>query len=521
METPLSSLDAIRDALVWAAGGPGNPDLGALDHATLIEALAQHRLEGRALSRARNEGRPLPQLLEEHLVGSHARIVQRVHDQIELFRKVRDSISHVKRGPGLVAVKGFSLYALTKHPAHASHSADVDVLGEDPHEVARAVEATGGAGFHFHGEEHPYVFAHMDDVEVHTRYVVTGMPPGLSVDVQRVSGPVELRTSFSITSVLYPDLVDLLVPGTGVAEGIEVLSPEMAVLIRCAHVYVGFAMNTQPLPWATVRLEELAQMRDYLSLDSFDAARFRALHQRYDAGLVTDFARRLHLDLFGEDPFHDVLEDGPAVRSSFPRNLWWDGIDAGFPVEIPWDARSLVGCADDHGDLAELLGPSEVTLPVDGAVSVSFLESGAPDTAERYVLHRYHGGLAFVRVALVDAADGLRITVAFPPLADSQMAAIGWATGSFRYELFYRPSAGTHEFADYSSFPVETPPSVEGCTTGADGVTLTMSLPWRALGLDGPLAPTDTLPLTFRARVQERPWGAVIGGVVAPLRVRR
>ncbi|GCD20994.1 hypothetical protein CTKZ_25560 [Cellulomonas algicola] len=518
----MSSLSGIRRALLWAAGGAETPDLAGIDQDVLVRALRQHRLEGRFLRRLDDEAVDAPETLRRRVAAGHDEVVARVRDQIALFRTVRDSLHHEGRGPGLVPVKGFGLYALTGDPAHAAFSWDIDVLGADPTEVARAVEATGGSGFHFHGEEHPYVFAHMDDVEVHARYIVTGMPSQLAesaVDVLGTPGRCELRTPFSISSVTYDDLVDLLAPGTGEAQEIDVLGPEMSVLIRCAHVYVGFAMNTQPLPWATVRLVELAQMRDYLALGSFDTDVFRTLHERFDAGLVTDFARRLHLDLFGEDPFEPVLGASSAIRDWFPRNLWWDGIDAGFPVSLPWAAADLVASDADHQDLADLLGPDPVVLGSDGTAALSFLATD-DDHAGRYVFHRFGGDLGSIRAELSATPEGLHATAHFPALEDQQMAALGWATGTYRYELFYRPLDGTHEFSDYSSDKTGPRPRVELCTARGDGHELAVVFPWESLGVDAPADALD-LPLTFRARVQERPWGAVVGGVVAPLRVSR
>lgn len=519
----MTTFQTIRLALVWAAGGPTAPDLSGIPQDELLAAVRQHRLEARLLARARHEELPLPAGLEDRLAAAHATIVDGVHDQMRLFATVRDAVGEVERGPGIVPVKGFGLYALTNDLEHLSRSADIDVLGADPKDVAAAVEATGGAGYHFHGEEHPYVFAHMDALEVHTRYIVTGIDAALraqDVDVRRHTGRLELTTPFSITSITYDDLVDQLAPGTGPAEGIEVLRPEIAILIRCAHVYVGYAMQVQPLPWATVRLEELAQMRDYLALDLFDAARFRELHERYDAGLVTDFARRLHLDLFGSDPFAEALGDAP-LRDWFPHNLWWDGIGAGFPVDLPWDVENLVGCAQDLDDLARVLGPSHVTLPEGGAVRVSLLDDEADDHAERYVSHGFGGGLGPVRLDLEDTADGLRTTVRVPPVADGRMAAVGWATGTFRYELFYRPLDGSHDFSDYSSTPAEHPPVVRSCERDEQGVTLDVVLPWPALGLAAAPGPRTSLPLVVRVRVQDRPWDDVVGGVVVPLEVSR
>lgn len=522
----MTSTNEIRDTLLWAAGASTTPVLTEEVTADLLDAMRDHRLEARLLARAERDGVEVAPGLAARLREHTESTLRRVHTQIELFRSVRDTLLAQDPDSRLLPMKGFSLYALTGDPVHAPFSHDVDVIGRDPQAVAAAVEQTDGSGYHFHGEEHPYVYAHMDDLEVHMHYVVTGIDPRLEahdVDVTTRTGVLEVGTPFSASLLTHADMVEHTAPGRGAAAGLEVLRPEMAVLIRCAHVYVGFAMNPQPLPWATVPLEELVQLRDYLALPMFDAERFRALHARHDAGLVTDFARELSLQLLGHDPFEPVLPGGPT-RTWYPGNLWWDGSGAGFPAAVPWAADQLVACAQTHPDLVDVLGASEVMLPAAGTTAtVTFLDPGAPDAAERYVHHAYHGGIAPVRLELSEIAGGVRAAARFGAVDDDQMVAIGWASGDHRYEVFFRPGDGTHDFADYSDAPVpdDVAPSVVACTADADATTITVDLTWPSLGRAGAPDGADGVPLLFRGRVQRRPWGEVAGGVVAPLRLRR
>lgn len=111
----------------------------------------------------------------------------------------------------------------------------------------------------------------MRDVEVHTRYLVTGFPrdkPSGEYDVSVGSPVMRISSPFSVTAVDYATVVKNLVD-TPLG---PVPKPELALLIRCAHIYVGFAMDPYPLPVATVRLDELAQVMDLIALDSFSAA---------------------------------------------------------------------------------------------------------------------------------------------------------------------------------------------------------------------------------------------------------
>lgn len=517
----MSAVDTIRPLLVWAAGGPGRPSLSGVPVDELVDALRLHRVERRFLLRSRVDGVALPDALTE-LLEERARDVDgRVREQLALFASVRDAVREQDPGSGLVPLKGFNLFGLTGDDSHAAYSGDIDVIGRDPHDVAAAVEQ--GSGYHFHGEEHPYVYAHMDAVEVHSRYLVTGFPAeAVPARPAAQGGVVELTEPFSVTSLTYEDLATHLVPGTGPAAGVEVLRPEIAVLVRCAHVYVGFAMNPQPEPVATVRLEELVQLRTYLELPSFDADVFRDLHKRFDAGLVTDFARRLHVHFFGWDPFDTVLGSEPAVRERFPQNLWWDGIDNGFPVELAWDPDELILASHDQDHLADQLGPWGVELDKDGTAVLDVVRDRVADASGRFMWHRFHGGVQGLRCVLRASEAGLGVTFRFDGVADDQMAAVGVAAGNQRYELFYRPREDSHDFSDYTR-PRTIPrvvPAATPCTSQDGVVTVGVELPWTAVGLAGMPAAGQSFPLVLRARVQDRPWGAVTGGAVLPLRVQ-
>lgn len=520
----MTRTERVLHALLWATGAPGELVVEDGDEPLLLEALAEHRLDARLIGRARRDGIRLAPSLEAAVVARDADNLDRVHEQIALFRAVRGRLDQADPRVRLLPMKGFGLYALTGDREHAPFSWDVDVIGADPRAVAAAVEESDGSGYHFHGEEHPYVFAHMDDLEVHMHYVVTSIDRGLraeDVDVVATTGVFEVRTPFSVSLITHDEMLQHTRAGVGAAAGLEVLAPEMAVLVRLAHLYVGYAMSPQPLPVATIRLEELAQLRDYLALPSFDAARFLELYERHDAWLVTGFARRLMLDLLDVDPFAPIVD--AEVPAWFPSNLWWDGSGAGFPLQIPWNAHDLVLCPATHPDLVDVLGPSVVRVPADGgAVTVSMLEADAADAAPRYVHHAYHGGLAGVRVTLREDGDGVDAVATFPPVDDDQMVAVGWASGDYRYEVFFRPAGGTHELEDYSAVPAPEGqrPTVRSCRSGPEGVEIAVRLPWASLA-GGQPSGQDATRLLFRGRVQRRPWGEVAGGVVLPLHLTR
>jgi hypothetical protein len=514
----MSDVEALRDTLIWAASGKGTPAFEQINEKRLIDGIRRHRLEARLLDRVRRTGRKLPASVEDPLVERHRSNVQLMREQIDLYARLRTALAEVAPHVGVAPVKGFGLFALTGDEKHTRFSFDLDVIGGDPASVAQAARLLGDKGYHHHGEDHPYVYAHMDLVEVHSRYLVTGFPADALAEDYEVAtqpGVMRLQQPFSVSSIEYADVAKNLVDSPAG----PVLAPEMAAIIRCAHIYVGYAMDPDPLPVATVRLDELCQLSDLVALESFDADRFQALARKFDADLVVSFARTLCQELFGTDPFEAAGKAdriGPVTRSWYPQNLWWDGIGAGFPVRLDWSPRELVARSESRPDLVRSLSPTVVQVGPEGRARVSML-STAPDEASRYFWHRFNGGIDPVEVEFVLSDNGLRTVVTLPAASDEQMSAVGVASGETRVELFFKPRDGKSEFADYSFNPLpDRTAGGRGVVTGKSDV-LTVDLPWTAFGRNGRPAAADTVPVILRVRQQDLPWHDIAGAAVAPL----
>jgi hypothetical protein len=514
----VNSADALRSTLIWAACGIGAPELASLDEENLLLAVHRHRLESRFLHQVRTTGLTLPQRLGAELTIRHQQHREMMQHQAELYSRLRAALRSLAPDASVAPVKGFGLYALTGADKHVRYSCDLDVIGSDPAAVARAALSVTDVGYHHHGEDHPYVFAHMNEVEVHARYLVTGFPadePSELYDVGTHPGVMQLGRPFSVSAIEYPTVAENLVD-TPLG---PVPAPELAALVRCAHIYVGFAMDPYPLPVATVRLDELAQVMDLVALDTFDPGRFRMLSDDLDADLVVAFARQLCHELFEADPFEaagKASAAGPVTRSWFPQNLWWDGIGAGFPVRLDWSARDLVVRGDDRPGFVAELSPTALPIDAQDCARASFLTAGPAD-ASRYFWHAFHDGIGPVDAEFALSEAGIRTTVILPATPDDQMSMVGVASGESRVELFFKPLGKESEFSDYSFSSL--PP---GSATGSGNVcgethALTIDLPWPAFGRDRRPAAGESVTLVLRFRQQVRPWRDVTGGVVAPL----
>lgn len=514
----MKSVDALRSTLIWAASGAGAPELDQLQEDELLFAMSRHRLESRFLHMARKANLALPADLAHELSRLHSKYRDNITKQAELYSQLRGALRAISPEAGVVPVKGFGLYALTGAEKHVRLSVDLDVLGSDPAEVAQAAMSISDVGYHHHGEDHPYVFAHMRDVEVHARYLVTGFQEDEGpdkYDVSANSSVMHIRNPFSVAAIDYTTVARHLVD----TQLGPVPKPELALLVRCAHIYVGFAMDPYPLPIATVRLDELAQVMDLIALDSFNATDFQALADDFDAGLVVSFARVLCRELFGADPFEAAGKAGfvrPITHTWFPQNLWWDGIGAGFPVKLGWSPRDLVARSDDQPDFVSALTPDTIGVDAAGKAQVAFLSTG-PTEASRYFWHAFHGGIKQVAAEFTLSAHGIRTEVTLPATPADQMSMMGVASRDSRVELFFKPKDDESEFSDYSFTKLPA-----GSASGAGHISggthvLAVDLPWCAFGMDRRPDRGTSVQLLLRVRQQVRPWKDVTGGVVAPL----
>jgi hypothetical protein len=317
--------------------------------------------------------------------------------------------------------------------------------------------------------------------------------------------------TFDITPIGYEDLR----PNTRLVDRdgcqVSVPTPEMAVLLRCAHLCLDFMMRPDPLPSATVNMDELATIADLARLPDFDAARYGSLCERFEAEMVTGLVRVIGTDVLGFDPLAPAADELPPVREWFPLNLWWDGISAGVPVHVDWRPGDFIVRSPGLSPIVDRLAPSRIDVDPRGSSyvlregSCRHLSAGQP--------------LDGVEVTFTVRPDGLRVTTRLPLRSDDRMSAIAVNVGDFQYELFF-VAPDDVAFGDYSHAPLpDGTVRAEAAVTGQNH-TLAMDLPWAAVGLPDTFRYGDELKILYKARQQHRGWGPVIGTIAAPLVLR-
>jgi hypothetical protein len=519
--------DVLRSALIWAASGRGAfPDFGSIDQDQLYGALREHRLDGRMLDRLKGEEQAAPRQWLAALSERHMQTMMRVGSQIDLYAKIREQLRRADPSRELIALKGFELYAHSGSDRHIRYSDDIDVMAADPASVVAAVQELGPVDVI--KKEHSYEYAVLitrpagQIVEVHTRYNVTGFRPDADArdySPTVLSGRREMRDRFDISSVRYPDLTDYLTTRLVRDTALPTLSPEAAVIIRCAHLYVGYLSHPYPLPFATVRLDELATVVDLAGLPSFNARRFDALCRKFCAQLVVGFTRRLAMDIFGIDPFAGHLApllDSEGPRAWFPHNLWWDGIGEGVPINLGWSPAEVVARSADSADVTQTLGRAEVRANPSGHTRLTMLR-GDEDELPRYFFRRRAGSRFDVILELDVLPGALEVSASLPATQTDEMAAIAVSSGDWKYELFFKLREQLSEFNDESARREYGAECESKCVAGGSRYSLRMTLPWRALGRDAPPGRGEEIPILFKARQQDRGWGEIRGVVVAPM----
>lgn len=517
----------LRSALIWAASGHGAfPGFDSIDADDFYEALQQHRLDGRLIGRLRDSPGLMPREWQAAVQDRHRQTLEHIEKQRELYSSIRSALRQADPAQELIPLKGFDLYALSGRPDHARYSVDIDILGRDPAAVTEAAREMVTS--QIHDREHPHEYAVFacgpegQIVEVHRQYNITGFRAGAQAagfTPGAMPGQWELAERFSIFSLYYPDLAGWLTTGHVHGRTVPVLRPEAAMIVRCAHLYVGYLINLFPLPVATVRLDELAALADLAALRSFDARRFSALCTEFKAQFVVEFGRRLSVDVLGTDPLaaHATPSLTPAGHEAwFPRNLWWDGIAEGLPVNLGWSPGDLVARAADHPDVTEQLGRTVLRLGSARRARVTMLRAD-PDELGRYFYRRRTGADFDVILDITARFDGLDVAASLPAAPADERSAMAISSGDWRYELFCQPGEGYAEFDDYSVDPRYGRDGGGGCSREGVRDRLRITLPWRALGRSGPPGRGEEMPLLFRARRQKRHWGPITGTVIAPM----
>jgi hypothetical protein len=513
-----SGTEALIEALLWSADGrrPALPP-AELPESRFVDALAGHRLDGRFLKRIRRDGNPG---FSPHLVAQverrFARTCARVDRQVEMAATLRADLVRHDPTDELVLIKGFTLFGLTGDPFTMRWSGDTDVVCRDLDAFVRVAAAQDFTPEGPRDQLFEYAVLHSGKhppIELHSYFPVTFVPPGGFTKAKPRDGDSNgwhHEASFGVRRIEYADFRRHVQPGTVERWGVAIVAPELAAVVACAHMLGDYVLNLCPLPVATIRLDELASMLNYTRLPGFSAVRFEELVDALGARDVTRFARVLATALLAVDPF-PWRKGRPTERSSFPRDLWWDGQE-GFMVDVGFEPRECVVRTSSMGAVLDRLAVS--TVPVTpGAPAVVCAQSDK--AADVPVVWRSDKGRSLpVRVELSWHGDGLGLDVGVPRPPLDEMIGLSLNFGDYRYEFFYRTAESSLQADDYSNLPA--PPLVRTAVATADAHhVVSIRISWPGVGAD-PDHPTDT-PLLLGVRTQRREWGHTTSEVLVPL----
>lgn len=518
-----SSVRALRAAMTWAAGAPGDPPALASGHLPRVrELLDAHRLDARFLRRVDAEG---PRTFGDDLVRGvrerQERTAAGVVRRIALARQVADRLRRDGAAQPLVLVKGFTLYGRTGDPAHLRRSGDLDVVSDEPQQL---VDTLVREGFVPEGELDvldEYCRLRSPDgqlVEVHSHVRVPRLPDGVrpsDCDPRLHPGDWPQPWHLETYQLGQKRLAGLLDSGDN-AVGLPLLRPEPALLAQVCHAFGDYVTAVFPLPAATVRLDEIAAGADYAALPDFRPELLAELTEETGAHDAVAFFRSMAVALLGTDPLAGAGLPGRCEpREFFPVDAWWDGVD-GYTIDRGWHPEQLV--VRDSAAIPALLdrfdAPTVDLLAPGDTHRVAAPGQGAAGRS----VHRTVPGHAFdVEARFTRASDGgLTVVVSVPAAAAGAFSALSLNFGDHRYECFYEPDGDRFRHDDYSL----ADPGGNGFTshfTRRDGRDVFEArLPRAATG-----DPEDgVLPLLLGARHQRAGWGRMLGGAVLPLRLR-
>jgi hypothetical protein len=402
--------------LIWAAGR--DADVGAgYDEELLLAAVRAHHMEIRFEHRI---ARDRPQWLSPATVR---RVEDLAADARALARRNFSALAEVLAeadGPEFPLLsKGMTYFLLTRQDLMLKRSADLDLFSKHP-EGLREVLCRMGYEVDPKDPPQPYgrkvfhEFAKLrrDDVEIdlHSRFPVWSYPPGITgttvspaANPGLWAGPDSMRRGQLSTGALFDSQVTATGPGE---TAIPVTSPEMTALVSCSHLFANYVAEFLQ-PYASIRLGELVNLTELISLRSFDWAVFDELTQRHDALDAVTFAMWLSRRWLAPPPSaaNYVNRFGDELP---PRTLWFARGKSVFLVSPFESAEDLLVRTVTAEDLADHL--DAVPAMADGRwYSVLSDQTGSPVT--RALIHCDGSDRLGFRFGLRSDGSGLTLTV--------------------------------------------------------------------------------------------------------------
>ncbi len=313
----------------------------------IVGVLREHRVVGRALRRA-SEGAP------RWLSGDAVARLEREQEQVQAaFARQLDGLAKISgeylcEERRVVLLKGYSCYLATNKPEALRHTLDVDLVCSDNEALVAAIRARGNLEYRTNVSPHELINARVCglDLDVHRHYPVWSKEHDagtVSFGQSGTAGALFHRGHLSVGALSPEDLLEQAVRVEQIVDA-HVFRPcaAAAIIIHSAHCYRNYlsrssvSMRLKP----TVRFVELAEIRDYLSLDDFDPACFVELVERSGAAEAVRWVATLLARYLDDDRLLKVA-DGAASRErawGFPVIVW-----GGIWADLRYQAEDLFG----------------------------------------------------------------------------------------------------------------------------------------------------------------------------------
>lgn len=408
------------DVLEWAGGSHRPlPTIDTLDVDLLLEATSRHRIAGFFLRRLQMEPQPWanPTLLVG-LTELQTRAEQIVQRQLHAMREIGNLYSPQSQKP-LIALKGYSAYALTGAAATIRPSWDLDIISGDL-EYLKNTLSNLDYELVVANDAYNYVKMLREDIfiEVHTYYPLYGFSAPISVaDVLPTQNPGVWNQAVSMqcdqipysaiaehaTSAVLPEARELVIP-----------DPTMTVFIRCVHTFKHCSF-VFPKALATLKLGDLSEICELVKHPNFSQENFLKLVERFGAHYQVHFTGALMYEYFGFNPLPTLEAPIVGQKESVLIHRYYT-----FWTSIPWSLKNLLIREDSSEDILSYLKPNRIVASNSSSRRVfSVLSPGEGEPVERVITQTPEGKEIPIKFAVSWRDDALVFDVSVHTLPDN------------------------------------------------------------------------------------------------------
>jgi Uncharacterised nucleotidyltransferase len=360
--------------LLWSAGAGVSLDgIEDVDEETLLQALLRNKMTSRFVHRVSTEGQK----------RFSASLIEEARRQVAITRTVNDDratelrrLDQVLEALGPVMVKGPTALLLTQDERNLRFTNDIDLITDRPDELVEQLEGEGYESSDDFCRPHEFASLYRDNVNID---VQTYMPvvwfgseaanaarpdqnPGIWMGLEAAPEAQLTYELLSADSFPHP-----------LAPHIRIPQASLAYVVACVHMCREYHQAAVPLPYATIRLGELCEIRDLARLPSFVPSK---------AALTTEMCRGVCSRRFVDDLCSRIWSCSASIPANdlFPFDVWFPGFSV-FDDRVEAIGDLLIRTANSPAEkYIERLGLESVTL--DG-LGRSQPMSMSPETGER------------------------------------------------------------------------------------------------------------------------------------------